>query len=144
VAPRLGGAWDVLNNGKLKAFASFGYFYDIMKLGLPRGSFGGDYWHDCVYTLDDPDYTKIVPAVTSNHFCPTSGPASGSTTGQFIENVNFRSVILDPTDPGVDPNLKPMKQHESTVVLIGLSHQVSDWRHAIRASAWTWPDDYWT
>src|SRR5262249_12705594 len=77
--------------------------------------FGGDYWHDCVYTLDDPDYTKIVPQAINNHFCPTSGPASGSTTGQFIENVNFRSVILDPTDPGVDPNLKPMKQHESTV-----------------------------
>ena len=62
VAPRLGGAFDVKGDGKLKLYASFGYFYDIMKYNLPRGSFGGDYWHDCVYALDTPDFTGILPA----------------------------------------------------------------------------------
>ena len=61
VAPRLGASWDMFRNGKVKVYGSFGYFYDIMKFELPRGSFGGDYWHDCIYALDDPDITKIVP-----------------------------------------------------------------------------------
>lgn len=112
VAPRLGGAWDVLRNGKLKVYGSFGLFYDIMKYSLPRGSFGGEYWHDCAYTLDNPDYTKIMPALVSNHSCPGAGGASGSLTGRFIENVNYRSVVINPQDPGVDPNIRPMRQHE--------------------------------
>ena len=57
IAPRIGGAYDVLHNGKLKIFASYGKFYDIMKMGLARGSFGSDYWHECVYAMDDPNYT---------------------------------------------------------------------------------------
>lgn len=111
-APRIGGSWDVLGNGKWKVYGSFGYFYDIMKYSLPAGSFGGEYWHDCTYTLDDPNYNNILPAVSNGHTCGTSGAASGTTTGQLIENVNFRSVILDPNNPGVDPNIHPMKQHE--------------------------------
>ena len=42
IAPRIGGAYDALHNGKLKVFASYGKFYDIMKMGLARGSFGSD------------------------------------------------------------------------------------------------------
>ncbi len=40
VAPRLGAAYDLLGNGKLKLYGSFGYLFDIMKYQLPRGSFG--------------------------------------------------------------------------------------------------------
>jgi len=63
VAPRIGGAYDLLHNGKVKIFASYGKFYDIMKYSLPRGSFGGDYWHDCVYTMDvaQINYNTITP-----------------------------------------------------------------------------------
>src|SRR5262249_35870338 len=60
VAPRIGGAYDLLHNGKVKLFASYGKFYDIMKYSLPRGSFGGDYWHDCVYAMDFIDYNTIT------------------------------------------------------------------------------------
>ncbi len=125
MAPRLGGSWDVLGNGKVKAYGSFGYFYDIMKYNLPRGSFGGDYWHDCVYALDTPDWTTLNPVRGGNgHFCNPSGGANfagGSTPAglRFIENKDFRMASNDPASPGgfgptglVDPNLKPMKQHE--------------------------------
>ena len=63
IAPRIGGAYDLLHNGKVKVYASYGKFYDIMKMGLARGSFGSDYWHNCVYAMDDPDYTKITPSL---------------------------------------------------------------------------------
>ena len=43
-APRVGAAYDISGDGRTKAFASWGVFYDIFKLELPRGSFGGDKW----------------------------------------------------------------------------------------------------
>ena len=113
IAPRLGGAYDVLHNGKLKAYASYGKFYDIMKLGLARGSFGSDYWHNCVYALDDASYTSITPSYPQGGGCPASGPSPGVNTGRFIENVDFRATKADPRDPAIDSSLKPMLQHES-------------------------------
>lgn len=119
IAPRLGFAWDVMRNGKMKVYGSYGKFFDIMKYSLPQGSFGGQYWHDCAYQLNDPNIINIKPVSSAPgvHFCPQSGPAVGTfgETNVFLENVNYRSVILFPTDPGVDPNLKPLQQHEFTL-----------------------------
>ncbi len=115
VGPRIGVAYDVLHNGKLKAYASYGKFYDIIKYSLPSGSFGGQYWHECFYALDDPNYTLVQPGNNSDgHACPTSGGAVG-VSGRFIENVDLRKNIINPQDPGVDPNVSPMASHEFTV-----------------------------
>ena len=76
IAPRIGGAYDLLHNGKVKVYASYGKFYDIMKMGLARGSFGSDYWHNCVYAMDDPDYTKITPTYPDRRRLP--GQRSGA------------------------------------------------------------------
>ena len=115
VSPRIGGAYDLLHNGKVKVYASYGKFYDIMKYSLPRGSFGGEYWHNCVYAMDFVDYTTITPTAPDNHACPTSGPAPGVTVGRFIENLDLRKNIINTADPGVDPKIKPMSQHEFIV-----------------------------
>src|SRR3954470_9327011 len=58
VAPRLGFSYDLFGNGRSKAFGSYGTFYDIMKMELPRGSFGGDKWIYWGFDIDDPDWTK--------------------------------------------------------------------------------------
>jgi hypothetical protein len=112
IAPRLGFAYDALHNGKLKFYGSYGKFFDIMKFSLARGSFGGDYWHDCTYALDNPDYTTITPTAPGNHGCPATGAAPGVGVGRFIENIDFRADITNPNDPGVQPGIKPMQQHE--------------------------------
>jgi len=112
VAPRIGGAYDLLHNGKVKIYASYGKFYDIIKYSLPSGSFGGQYWHDCTYAWDDYNYNTITPTAPNNHGCPSSGPAPGVGVGTFIENVDFRKNVINTQDPGVDPNIKPMSQHE--------------------------------
>ena len=44
IAPRLGATYDVLGNGRLKAFGSWGRYFDWVKYELARGSFGGDTW----------------------------------------------------------------------------------------------------
>jgi len=126
IAPRLGAAYDPMGNGKLKLYGSFGYFFDIMKFQLPRGSFGGDYWHDCVYAMDSPDFTAIIPQRNADgHYCPLGGAsqAIGSFPAmRFIENLDYRAPSNDPNQTGslgatglIDPNLAPMKQHEMVV-----------------------------
>jgi hypothetical protein len=131
VAPRIGGAYDLLHNGKVKVYASYGKYFDIMKLGLPRGSFGSDYWHDCVYALDDPNYNVIQPTGAGGHGCPPSGPAPG-VSGRFIENVDFRKTKDNPLDPALDPNLKPMSQHE---IVTGVDWAIApDWSLETRYS----------
>jgi hypothetical protein len=102
--------------GQGPLFASYGKFFDIMKYSLPRGSFGGDYWHDCVYAMDFVDFNTITPTSPGGHACgPTQDPSAGVTVGRFIENINWRAPAGNPADPGVDPKIKPFSQHEFLV-----------------------------
>jgi hypothetical protein len=101
-------------------------------MGLARGSFGSDYWHDCVYAMDDPDYTKIIPTYPIGGGCPASGPAPGVMPGRFIENVDFRATKSDPRDPAIQPDMKPMKQHE---FVAGFEWQIKpNWAFTFRYS----------
>jgi hypothetical protein len=133
IAPRIGAAWDVLNNGKWKVFGSYGKFYDIMKLNLAISSFGGQYWNNCYYALNTTDLSSIVPVFNSgNRYCegtadtPANFGSGGTPAGiTFIENQNFRTfpttcATCTATEEGVTPNLKPYTQHESVA---GVDHQ---------------------
>jgi len=117
-APRIGASWDVLRNGKVKLYGSYGKFFDIMKYELPQGSFGGQYWHQCVYGLDDPNYAGVLPTRgPDGNICPTGG-ASAHANGtipaadRFIENNDLRIPANDPSDNRIVPGIKPMEQHE--------------------------------
>lgn len=112
IAPRIGGAYDLLHNGKVKIWASYGKFYDIMKMGLARGSFGSDYWHDCIYAMDETNFSAITPTYPQGGGCPATGSAPGVGVGRFIENVDFRATKADKRDPAISPDMKPMLQHE--------------------------------
>jgi hypothetical protein len=110
-APRVGFAYDIKGDGKWKGFGSYGMFYDVMKLELPRGAFGGDKWIEKYYTLDTLDYLSIG--------------ANGNFPGTFLEDVNFRIPSNDPSCPecgAIDPDLKPMRQQE---LVFGLEHELS-------------------
>jgi hypothetical protein len=110
IAPRLGGAYDLLHNGRVKIYASYGKYFDIMKLGLTRGSFGSDYWHECVYALDTVDYTTITPTLNFGAGCPATGPAPG-VNSRFIENIDLRATKADPRDPAIQSHMKPVQSH---------------------------------
>jgi hypothetical protein len=113
LAPRLGVAWDVNGNGRWKTYASWGTFYDIFKMNLSRGSFGGDKWMEYWYTLETPDWTTLLEPVGQGS-CPPACPASMGT------------LIRGPFDyraPGaVDPDIRPMRSEEMSA---GLEHQLS-------------------
>ena len=112
LAPRVGFAYDVNGDGRWKAFGSWGVFYDIFKLELPRGSFGGDKWLEYYYTLDTTDWTQLVSGAN----CP---PAC---SGTLIRGpIDFRHPSFG--SDAIDPDLKPMRQQEATA---GVEHQFND------------------
>ena len=111
-APRLGAAYDINGDGRWKVFGSWGVFYDIFKLELPRGSFGGDKWLEYYYTLDTPDWTNL----TASPQCPPTCP------GRLLQGpVDFRHPSFG--SDAIDPELKPMRMQEAT---FGLEHQLND------------------
>ncbi len=71
---------------------------DVLKYELARGSFGGDYWHDHVYTLDSPDLSAAVAQ---------SNP--GALGNKLIE-IDNRTVPINAQGQleGIDPDIKPM------------------------------------
>jgi len=134
VAPRIGAAWDVFKDGRMKVFGSYGKFFDIMKLNVAISSFGGQYWNNCTYTLDTSNLASIAPALNSaGRYCvgdQTTGAnwAGGATPAglTFIENINNRTFpttcsTCSLTSTGVTPGLKPFSQHEST---FGIDYQL--------------------
>ncbi|MBZ5527164.1 MAG: carboxypeptidase regulatory-like domain-containing protein [Acidobacteriia bacterium] len=136
IAPRLGVAWDVFRNGKLKVFGGYGVNNDIMKLNLAISSFGGQYWQNCAYALDTSNLASILPAFDSTgRYC--SGPDSSSQANwqggstplglTFLENQNYRTfpttcATCSATQEGVAPGLKPYRQHESQ---LGADYQLA-------------------
>jgi hypothetical protein len=121
IAPRLGFAYDIKGNSQWKAYGSFGRYFDITKLELPRGSFGADHWITYYYTLD----TYNWPSMTC-----TEGPTG--CPGTYITQVDNRHAA-NQADPKltsyfgreqntVDPNLKPVQTGELT---FGLDHELS-------------------
>jgi hypothetical protein len=101
IAPRLGVAYDVMGNGKMKVFASFGRFYDRFKYQLPRGSFGGDRLLRYFFALPDPNYTTYTRAY--------------ALANTLVGPIDFRVPSNDPADNRVDPDLKAGRQTEFTV-----------------------------
>ena len=101
LSPRVGFAYDPAGDGKTRFYGSFGFFYDIMKYELPRGSFGGNIYKDYFFSLDDPNWVNLNQGIPAD-------PAN--IRGRFFESVNWRIPSNDPDENTIDPDLKPMKQ----------------------------------
>lgn len=111
LAPRAGFAYDIKGDGRWKAYGSWGIFYDVMKLELPRGAFGGDVWVEDYYTLDTLDWNTLM--------------VNNNKPGRKIDTVDFRIPSNDPACPecgAIDPDLKPFKQQE---LVAGLEHELT-------------------
>jgi hypothetical protein len=101
IAPRVGAAWDVTGSGKWKLSGSYVRINDVLKYELARGSFGGDYWHDSVYTLDSADLSQL-------------SLANPGALGRKLVEIDNRTVPINAQGEldGIDPDIKPMA-HDS-------------------------------
>lgn len=115
-APRLGFAYDVTGNGKWRAFGSYGVFYDITKLEMPRGAFGGDKWIWYNFAITDPNW-KNWNCTNSDWTDPQSIPSCSGGL-EYIGNIDLRAPSYDL----VEPNLKPMESLEYT---LGTEYELS-------------------
>ncbi len=105
IAPRLGATYDVLGNGRLKAFGSWGRYFDWVKYELARGSFGGDTWLVNYRSLDTLDVNSLNLSNMPGH--------------DLWGGVRDRRV---PNFDTIDPDLKPMYQDATN---LGLEYQIT-------------------
>lgn len=98
LAPRLGAAYDVHGDGRLKVFGSWGLYYDWTKYELPRGSFGAETW--CIYYrgLNSLDLNSLSLSNLPGNDLWFSNPGS----------CRDRRVASFGGD--IDPDIQPMRQ----------------------------------
>jgi len=121
-APRLGGAYDLTGNGKTKIFASYGWFFDRFKYELPRGSFGGDFFHNFYFEIfpGDGRYDSLTPQRLIGSYAPVIGgncPVTPPTGSRVRCDLDFRipsNAGLGIENGAIDPDLKPFRQSEFT------------------------------
>lgn len=123
LAPRLGVAYALTADGKTKLSAFYGRFFDRLKFSLPRGSFGGDFYHVSYFyiTSDKPNYTNYtVPNLRGTYTFPAGGQCPNPSGSSYVCDQDYRiasnSTSADVFESGqVDPNVKPYRQSEATV-----------------------------
>jgi hypothetical protein len=105
IAPRLGATFDVLGNGRMKAYGSWGRYFDWVKYELARGSFGGDTWLVNYRSLDTLDvYNLSLSNMPGRDLW-------GGVRDRRVPNFNT-----------IDPDLKPMYQDATNV---GFDYQLT-------------------
>lgn len=102
IAPRFGAVYDVFGDSSLKVFASFGIYYDVMKLYVAEGAFGGFKWRTDYYTLDNPDWRLIAATNDIND------RASQEAGGTYMGTLDWRIPSFDT----IQPDMKPVAQRE--------------------------------
>ncbi len=105
IAPRIGFVYDVYGDSSLKVYGSYGLFYDVMKLSMAEGSYGGMKWKSSYFTLDTYEWDTIG--------------INGNFPGTYITTLDWRIPSFDSTDT----DLKPMSQQE---IVIGAEKKIME------------------
>lgn len=123
IAPRLGVAYDLTGDGKTKISAFYGWFFDRFKYELPRGSFGGNFFHDLYYEIFPADNmaTFTVANIIGSGTPIPGGACPGGTTTPVFGRVRCDIDFRVPSNTGlgiefgtIDPDIKAYRQSELT------------------------------
>jgi hypothetical protein len=101
MAPRLGAAYDLRGDGRVKLYGSWGLYYDWTKYQLPRGSFGAETW--CIFYrgLNQADQNFLNSLSLSN--------MPGNELW-FSNPGGCRDRRVASFGGDIDPDIEPMKQ----------------------------------
>ncbi len=106
MAPRFGFAYDVFGDASLKVFGSIGLYYDVMKLEMAEGSYGGFKWLSSYYDITTTDWT------TFGHF---DHPVTDGSFLPYYETLNWRIPSYETTQPDTGEDaIKPYSKIEYT------------------------------
>jgi hypothetical protein len=111
IAPRLGAAYDLYGDGRVKLFGSWGRYYDWTKYQLPRGSFGAETW--CIYYRGLESFNLDSLNLSSMPGGDLWFPAPGSCRDRRVPS--FAEEI--------DPEIEPMSQDSTSA---GLEYQLGN------------------
>jgi len=103
LAPRLGAIYDVFGDSSLKVFASYGIYYDVMKLYMAEGAYGGFKWQTSYYDLDNYNW----PAIADTGVLSDSADQAEGGDYQGSRDWRHRSFGEE-----TDPNMMPISQSE--------------------------------
>ena len=104
IAPRLGATYDLLGNGKVKLYGSWGRYFGLVPNSLARGAFGADYWHVYYRALDTPDafsLSPLIPNVAASN--GTNLPGKNLWSDVTGSSRDRRVLDFDTVAPGIKP-----------------------------------------
>ncbi|MGE3510346.1 MAG: carboxypeptidase regulatory-like domain-containing protein [Vicinamibacterales bacterium] len=108
LAPRLGAAYDIRGDGRVKVFGSWGLYYDWTKYELPRGSFGAETW--CIYY-------RGLNTLNIDSLSLDNMPGNDL----WVNPGSCRDRRVPSFAGSIDPDIRPMKQSSASG---GLEYQI--------------------
>jgi hypothetical protein len=115
VAPRVGFAYDVFGDATLKIFGSFGVYYDVMKLDMALGSYGGFQWISSYYDITTWDWT------TFSHY---DHPVTDGSFLPYFEDLNWRIPSYETTQS--DTGAEKMKPYSKVEYTLGAQYKLME------------------
>jgi hypothetical protein len=127
LSPRVGIAWDVFGNGKLKAYGSYNRLYNWIPYELSRGSFGGDFWTVRYRSLDTLNVLSLSGTNTpGTNFWPY-GPFRDRRVPNFDSVApNLKPFTTDLINAGVEYQLTPTTVVRANFVRNDLVRAIED------------------
>jgi hypothetical protein len=112
LAPRLGFAYDLRGDGRMKLAASYGRYFDWTKYEVVRGSFGGDVWTTRYRSLDtlDPSTLGASNLLGRNLWTSEADSFQDHRVPSFGEesiDPDLKPMSLDAFNAGVEYQLSP-------------------------------------
>lgn len=98
LAPRLGFAYDFYGDGTLKIFGNWARYFDVMKLAMAEGSYGGFKWRDRYFGLDTLEWWTI--GTTGFGTWPRD---MSKYPGAYYGEIDWRIPSFETTDPDLEP-----------------------------------------